>query len=246
LIYGHFKILNLLDNLNYICIECPFHNILNLNNLNEKNYKEYKICFFSHNTTELLYHPFLYKTIFCPKINKTMNKCNEEFCHYAHDFGEDFRLLARVEKEEINRILIYCLNNQFFGFRFSHILTSNLNKIKSFVDTKSFNLTSAKEAIDNIINKENKEFKYEVLPSEFNPLTYKVFKCPFKKQCKLDPKLCLNYHDVYERRRNPRKFTCGKKTCANVYDKEKKKWRNPKNCPDVKNFINFLFHLFNI
>lgn len=220
--------------LNYICLECPFHNNITKNNFNEKNYKEFKICFFSHNLTEMLYHPFLYKTILCPRVNKNFNGCTEENCFYAHDFLGDFRLLARIEREDINDILIDCLKNEFFGFNLTHNLKANLTKIQKYAKKpKEFNLSGAKEFICNLIGNTNSEFKYEVLPSEFNPFTYKIYKCPLEQQCKLDQMLCLNYHDHLDRRRDIREVNYGKKMCKNVYDKDRKGFKHPKYCSEV-------------
>ena len=220
--------------MNYICVECPFHNNLNRGNINQNNFTEFKICFFSHNLTEMLYHPFFYKTILCPKVNKSLNNCTQKNCFYAHDFKEDFRLLPRLEKEEIKELIIQCIKSEVFGFNFIHNLPANLNKIENFTKKhEQYNSSVTKEFISNLIGKRESQFKYEILPSEFNPLTYKIYKCPLEKQCKLDVKLCLNYHDYFDRRRNPREFKYGKKVCKNVFDKEKKIWKNLKYCPKV-------------
>ena len=36
--------------------------------------------------------------------------------------------------------------------------------------------------------------KNDFIPTEFNPLTYKMYRCPLGPICKLDRKFCLNYH----------------------------------------------------
>jgi hypothetical protein len=78
----------------------------------------------------------------------------------------------------------------------------------------------------------------QILPSEFNPITYKTVACPLRKYCKLDSKLCLNYHSFEEKRRNPKKFRYSAKNCINTYDVLKKVWKDSDSCLDVF-FCNF-------
>ncbi len=214
-------------------MECPFHNSITSDNFSEKNFKEFKICFFAHNINEIIYHPFIYKTILCPKVNKKINNCTKENCFYAHDLKEDFRLLPLINRVEINEIIIYSLKNRLFGFNSSHFVCENLNKIKNFCKEKNFNVEHAKEILSDILNTDSKNTLYNIIPSEFNPLTYKLFKCPLESQCKLDVILCLNYHDDNDRRRNPEEFNYGKKLCKNLFDKERKILKNSKYCIDV-------------
>lgn len=187
----------------------------------------------------MIYHPFIYKTILCPKVNNKINSCTKENCFYAHNFNEDFRLLPLVIKEEINEIIMYCLKNQLFGFKTSHLIAENIAKIKNLTKDKNFSLECAKEILVNIINKEFKKVSYNILPSEFNPLTYKIFKCPLRSECKLDQNLCLNYHDYNDKRRNPEEIKYGEKYCKHIFNKETRKFRNSKHCPDVN--INFFY-----
>ena len=64
----------------------------------------------------------------------------------------------------------------------------------------------------------------DFIPKEFNPLTYKIYKCPLGSICKLDQKLCLNYHNSTERKRNPKYYKAF--LCPNLYEKNKKKeWK---------------------
>ena len=77
-------------------------------------------------------------------------------------------------------------------------------------------LSSSKEDIK-ITPKDSGNF----IPSEFNPSTYKIYKCPLGPICKLDKKLCLNYHGPGDKRRNPNSYKA--KLCPNLYEHNKKK-----------------------
>ncbi len=71
------------------------------------------------------------------------------------------------------------------------------------------------------------------LPSEFHPHSYKTKECPLGSSCKLDSKLCLNFHNIFERRRDPNKYVYSAKYCNMVYFENK--WRSPLNCKNVRN-----------
>ena len=84
----------------------------------------------------------------------------------------------------------------------------------------------------------------DFIPMEFNPLTYKIYKCPLGLICKLDPKLCLNYHNKNDKRRNP--YFHKATLCPNLYDKNKKK-QNGKckkgdNCEYAHNLYEYYYH----
>ena len=89
-------------------------------------------------------------------------------------------------------------------------------------------LSSLKLSKEDIKNNEKLEIMLQkkakdtgdFIPMEFNPLTYKIYKCPLGLICKLDKKLCLNYHNKTDKRRNPKfhKATL----CPSLYEKNKK------------------------
>jgi len=82
---------------------------------------------------------------------------------------------------------------------------------------------------------ENYPFEEEVkinkgednLPMEFHPDTFKISQCPLMNYCKLDPKLCLNYHSLSEKRRDLKIYKYNEKVCSNVYTQI---WKDPRNC----------------
>jgi hypothetical protein len=79
--------------------------------------------------------------------------------------------------------------------------------------------------INNLLNNLNQS-----LPSEFNPRTYKTMKCPLGKYCRLDSKLCLNFHDLSERRRDCSKFKYDWSNCKFIY--RAGKYIDPRHCPE--------------
>jgi hypothetical protein len=87
------------------------------------------------------------------------------------------------------------------------------------------------ELFSSIPAKNSREHIEEIspsLPSEFHLNTYKTVECPLGISCKLDTKLCLNYHDLLERRRDPTKNKYAAKHCEYTYSNNK--WKNPLNC----------------
>lgn len=71
---------------------------------------------------------------------------------------------------------------------------------------------------------------YQVLPSEFNVVSYKTIRCPFENNCLVKhPVLCLNYHDWKDRRRNPKKSLYGNQPCPLVSTQDGK-YRETKYC----------------
>ncbi len=88
------------------------------------------------------------------------------------------------------------------------------------------------------------EKKADFIPSEFNPKTYKIYKCPLGSLCKLDKKQCLNYHGNGDKRRNPKYYKAI--LCPNLYEKNKRK-ENAKckygeKCNNAHNFYEYYYH----
>ena len=218
---------------------CPLQeHSLDLISSNKFNFKDYKNCVFSHNLNEIFFHPFIYKTIFCPFTKeKNVKECSED-CFYSHDYYNDFRFLARYDKLDVMEIILFCVNKRLFGFNKKNSTEENFNNILKIFRAKNVDLYSIKEIINSIIL-DNKKITYEHLPSEFNPFTYKVFECPLGDKCKLDTFLCLNYHNLKERRRNPIKFKYGGKKCKNIFDRETNHWKNPNKCDEVNLYFKF-------
>ena len=84
----------------------------------------------------------------------------------------------------------------------------------------------------------------DFLPTEFNPLTYKIYKCPLGPICKLDKKLCLNYHGNADKRRNPNFYQA--KLCPNLYENNKRKKDAKCNlneeCDCAHNLFEYYYH----
>ena len=83
-------------------------------------------------------------------------------------------------------------------------------------------------SIPSTVSRENIDEITPSLPSEFHPSTYKTVECPLGTSCKLDTKLCLNYHNLLERRRDPIKYKYSAKHCEYTYSNNK--WTNTLNC----------------
>ena len=56
---------------------------------------------YARNNNEILYHSLMYKTIICR--NK---KCSNNLCPYAHNLGEDLRLIYDYQKEDICMLML--------------------------------------------------------------------------------------------------------------------------------------------
>ncbi len=75
-----------------------------------------------------------------------------------------------------------------------------------------------KKIYDEIMNPFNSNDKRNrALPMEFNPINYKTIECPLGDYCKLDGKLCLNYHSVNDRRRDYLRYSYKGMVCENVF-----------------------------
>ena len=84
-------------------------------------------------------------------------------------------------------------------------------------------------------------FNCDRIATEFNPNTYKIFKCPLGKICKLNEQLCLNYHSFKDRRRNLIDFNYSNEMCKNVINSPT---LCPKgdNCGKCHNKYEFYYH----
>jgi len=95
------------------------------------------------------------------------------------------------------------------------------------VDFDSKEIKIIKDILSELkLTKKGKDSKYKAkekndfIPTEFNPLTYKMYRCPLGPICKLDRKLCLNYHSKKDKRRNPILYKA--EFCPNLYDVKNK------------------------
>ena len=183
-----------------------------------ENQEEKDTCGFAHNEIELKFHPFVYKKFKCniPDCKKD-SYCS--FYHVDNDAGPiDMETEVDFDSDEINKL--------------QKILSSlNLSK-KEKDNNKDSKLSS--------LDKQKKDF----IPTEFNPLTYKRYKCPLGSICKLDNKLCLNYHNEKDRRRNPDLYEAS--LCPKLY-KNNKRIKDGKcdlgdECKKAHNLFEYFYH----
>jgi hypothetical protein len=117
---------------------------------------------------------------------------------------------------------------------------SKINNIKNKINKKEI---IEDENLELFLQKKAKDTG-DFLPSEFNPLTYKLYKCPLGPICKLDKKLCLNYHGNGDRRRNPNFYKA--ELCPNLFEKNKRKKdaKCPLNddCDCAHNLFEYYYH----
>ena len=171
-------------------------------------------CPYSHNIIEELYHPFIYKKFKCQK------DCKDENCSFYHvnEKGEPIDMETEVD---------------FYSDEIMHL--------QEILSSLKLNKEDAKK------NKKLEiyiEKKADFIPSEFNPKTYKIYKCPLGSLCKLDKKKCLNYHGNGDKRRNPKYYKAI--LCPNLYEKNKRK-ENAKckygeKCNNAHNFYEYYYH----
>lgn len=200
---------------NYICFICP--------RKHETGEREYLECPYAHNQNEIMYHPLVLKTRKCKK-----SLCNFDFCYKSHDSEQDFRILYSEESEIVKKII-----SSFSGTNINDTIKNNEPDPFDYVLIKHEKKPHFNKNLDN---------KFEILPSEFSPYTYKTINCPLGESCKLDRKLCLNYHDNFERRRDVRKFDYWKykdTPCKFVYDLINKSWVDPIICREVNKIFYF-------
>ena len=127
--------------------------------------------------------------------------------------------------------------------------------MKTEVDFDSNEIAELKQIILSIFSGKNDKDNYkektskpkeksDFIPTEFNPATYKMYRCPLGPICKLDVKLCLNYHSKNDKRRNPDLYE--PELCPNLY-KNNKTIKNGKcdlgdDCNKAHNFYEYFYH----
>lgn len=178
-------------------------------------------CCFAHNSLELLFHPFVYKKFKCFKKDCKSPDCDS---YHVNNDGEPIDMESEVD-----------------------FYSNEIENLKK--DLASLNLV--KKEKDNINqNKikilENKKKKNDFIPTEFNPATYKIYKCPLGPICKLDNKLCFNYHGPKDKRRNPELYIYKAELCPNLYENNKRK-KNGKceqgdQCNKAHNYFEYFYH----
>ena len=181
---------------NYIPIKCIMKKHTNTSKKKGVDQKELEECPFAHNKMEETYHPFVYKKFKCFKIN-----CKDENCvlYHINKEGDPIDMETEVDFD----------SNEIISLQ---TVLSSLNLSKEDIKNK--------EKLELFLQKKAKDTG-DFIPTEFNPLTYKIYKCPLGPICKLDKKLCLNYHNNTDKRRNPEFYKAI--LCPNLYEKNKKK-----------------------
>ena len=185
-------------------------------NKNHKDIYGKNECPYAHNIIEEFYHPFVYKKFKCPR------NCNEENCSYYHVNEKDEPIDMETEVDfDSNEIM----------------------NLKEVLSSLKINKEDIKKNEKLILLQKNSD-RNDFIPSEFNPKTYKIYKCPLGQLCKLDKKLCLNYHDNGDKRRNPNIYKAF--LCPNLYEKNKRikngKCNNGENCNNAHNLFEYYYH----
>ena len=206
---------------NYIPIKCNMKKHLDMMQKAKLDRREVEGCPFCHNHMEATFHPFVYKKFKCFK-----KKCEDENCvlYHVDEKNNDNPIDMETEVDfDSNEII-------------------NLSKVLS-------TLRMSKEDIKNDVNlglflqKKARETG-DYIPTEFNPSTYKLFKCPLGPICKLDKKLCLNYHGEGDRRRNPDFYKAT--LCPNLFQNNKKiknaKCKLGDDCDCAHNLFEYYYH----
>ena len=206
---------------NYIPIECNMKKHKDVVLKAKLDHRELEACPFSHNKIEEMYHPFVYKKFKCFK-----GQCNDENCVLYHVDDKNKNNPIDMETEvDFDSDEIINLSKVLSSLRMSKEDIKNDENLGIFLQNK------ARETGDYI-------------PSEFNPSTYKIYKCPLGPICKLDKKLCLNYHGDGDRRRNPNFY---KATLCPKLFKNNKKIKNAKcelgdDCDCAHNLFEYYYH----
>ena len=206
---------------NYIPITCNMKKHKDVDLKAKLDHRELEACPFSHNKIEEMYHPFVYKKFRCFKP-----QCNEENCVLYHVDDKNKNNPIDMETEvDFDSDEIINLSKVLSSLRMSKEDIKNDENLGIFLQNK------ARETGDYI-------------PSEFNPSTYKIYKCPLGPICKLDKKLCLNYHGDGDRRRNPNFY---KATLCPKLFKNNKKIKNAKcelgdDCDCAHNLFEYYYH----
>ena len=204
---------------NYIPIKCILKKHIDSVEKNKTNQWEIEECSFAHNKVEQLYHPFVYKKFKCFK-----RKCDDKNCVLYHEnedgISTDFETEVDFDSNEI-------INLQ--------TVLSSLNLSKEGIKQN--------EKLEIFLQKKAKDTG-DFIPTEFNPLTYKIFKCPLGPICKLEKKLCLNYHGNSDKRRNPKYYKA--ELCPNLYEKNKRikdaKCKLGDDCDCAHNLFEYYYH----
>ena len=200
---------------NYIPIKCLIKKHTKAIEKNKADQKEIEECPFAHNRVEEMNHPFVYKKFKCFRKN-----CKEDNCFLYHEKEENMETEVDFDSNEIIN-----LQTVLSSLRLNKDDIKNNEKLELYLQKKS---------------KDTGDF----IPSEFNPLTYKIYKCPLGPICKLDKKLCLNYHGESDRRRNPKFHKAS--LCPNLYEKNKRikgaKCENGDDCEYSHNLYEYYYH----
>ena len=205
---------------NYIPIKCNNKNHIDSTEKNKIDQKELEGCPYAHNKLEEIYHPFVYKKFKCFK-----NECKDDNCPLYHSDEEGNPIDMETEVDFDSNEMID-LQNVLSSLKLNKEDIKNNEKLEIFLQKKA---------------KDTGDF----IPTEFNPLTYKIYKCPLGQICKLDQKLCFNYHNNNDRRRNPNFHKAI--LCPNLFDKDNKKIINGKckegdNCDYAHNLYEYFYH----
>ena len=200
---------------NYIPLKCANKKHILMEEIASIDESELEKCEFAHNPTEEKFHPFVYKKFKCHNETCELG----EKCPFYHENENDMETEIDFESKEMQDLQISLSN-----------LKIEKKDIKNNEPLNSF-----------MVQKSNNNY----IPTEFNPKTYKIYECPLGKICKLDKKLCLNYHnDLDRRRRNTYIYDC--KLCPNLYDNNKRiphsKCQNGDGCKFAHNLYEYFYH----
>ena len=204
---------------NYIPLKCPKKKHISIEEREKISPKRLEKCEYAHNITEEKFHPFVYKKFKC--FDKKCDGKNCPLYHVKNDNENDMETEIDFESKEIQDLQIL-------------LQTLKIEKKENENDDPLYVFLNQKMKNNN-----------NYIPTEFNPKTYKIFKCPLGKLCKLEKILCLNYHNDQDRRRNP--FLYEDKLCPNLYDDNNKKIDNAKckdgdNCKFAHNLYEYFYH----
>ena len=186
-----------------------------VNDENEMNYRdnddrrrELKLDNNSTSILKLDYYNYI------PKKCEYLLNCNyNDLCYLSHNDNEvDYHILCY--KTKFCKIKgcrnSFCKDaHSIEDFRRLFQLENNENLIELKEKLEEMQIFESIDKMDEL---------YQVLPSEFNLETYKTIQCPYESNCPVKhPVLCLNFHNWIDRRRNPKKFFYGNKSCLFVY-----------------------------
>jgi len=200
---------------NYIPIKCMLIHNYSYNSTDPKSKQN---CGFAHNELELKFHPFVYKKFKCKK-----NNCKKDYTcpsYHINDDGEPEDMETEVDFDS--------------------------NEIEELKEVLSSMKLTKNEINSNNKEKKNKpKEKNDFIPTEFNPATYKLYRCPLGSICKLDNKLCLNYHNKKDKRRNPELYQAI--LCPNIFDANNKfkkdgKCESGDECDKAHNLFEYFYH----